>query len=471
MNFSFTFASAMDRNQRNVKELEFSSIPRVMWKYFLPAFASVIIHSLYNIVDRIYIGQGIGALALSGLSAIFPIMIIMMAFGMLIGMGAGVRVSLNLGKKDFDKAEKVLGNAFVLMILVSVLLMILGFLLKDPLLRFFGVGEETFNYADEYLSIILLGSVFNITGYSLNNIIRSEGNAKIAMVSIFIAAGLNIILDPVFIFWLDMGVRGAAIATVISQFVLFVWVFIHFNSQRSLIKLKLRNLRLSRDIIWHILTVGFAPFAMQIASSIVFGTYNIQLIKYGNDIAIGAMGIIMSIAMLLIMSVIAINMASQPITGFNYGAENYRRVKRTLVIGLISATGISVFGFIVAQLFPGFIIKLFNTSDPELMDVGIHGLRIFLLALPLVGFQIITGNYFQATGKAGTAAFLSLMRQVIVLIPLLFILPEYFGLTGVWMAGPVSDTISAMVVSVFLIRELRALSSKIRLQENKTGNV
>ena len=418
-----------------------------------------------------YIGQGIGALALSGLSAIFPIMIIMMAFGMLIGMGAGVRVSLNLGKKDFDKAEKVLGNAFVLMILVSVLLMILGFLLKDPLLRFFGVGEETFNYADEYLSIILLGSVFNITGYSLNNIIRSEGNAKIAMVSIFIAAGLNIILDPVFIFWLDMGVRGAAIATVISQFVLFVWVFIHFNSQRSLIKLKLRNLRLSRDIIWHILTVGFAPFAMQIASSIVFGTYNIQLIKYGNDIAIGAMGIIMSIAMLLIMSVIAINMASQPITGFNYGAENYRRVKRTLVIGLISATGISVFGFIVAQLFPGFIIKLFNTSDPELMDVGIHGLRIFLLALPLVGFQIITGNYFQATGKAGTAAFLSLMRQVIVLIPLLFILPEYFGLTGVWMAGPVSDTISAMVVSVFLIRELRALSSKIRLQENKTGNV
>jgi putative MATE family efflux protein len=452
----------MDRNQRNVKELEFSSIPRLMWKYFLPAFASVIIHSLYNIVDRIYIGQGIGALALSGLSSVFPIMIIMMAFGMLIGMGAGVRVSLNMGKKDFDRAEKVLGNAFVLMFIVSIFIMLIGFIIKKPLLGFFGIGPETFNYADEYLSIILMGSVFNITGYSLNNIIRSEGNAGIAMISIFIAAGLNIILDPIFIFWLKMGVRGAAIATVISQFVLFVWVLLHFSSSRSLIRLNTANFRLSRDIVWHIVTIGFAPFAMQIASSLVFGTFNIQLVKYGNDIAVGAMGIIMSVAMLLIMSVIAINMASQPITGFNYGAKNFKRVKRTLVIGLISATGISVFGFVVSRLFPEAIIRLFNHDDTELMAVGVHGLRIFLIALPLVGFQIITGNYFQATGKAGTAAFLSLMRQVIVLIPLLFILPKYFGLTGVWMAGPVSDIISAAVVSFFLLREIRRLNANIR---------
>jgi len=449
----------MDRNQRNVNDLEFSSIPRLMWKYFLPAFASVIIHSLYNIVDRIYIGQGIGALALSGLSAIFPIMIIMMAFGMLIGMGAGVRVSLNMGKKDFSRAEKVLGNAFVLMLIVSVFITIIGFLIEKPLLEFFGIGEETFNYADEYLSIILLGTVFNITGYSLNNIIRSEGNAKIAMISIFIAAGLNIILDPIFIFWLKMGVRGAAIATVISQFVLFVWVLLHFNSSRSLIKLKVINFRLSRDIVWHIVTIGFAPFAMQVASSFVFGTYNIQLVKYGDDIAVGAMGIIMSIAMLLIMSVIAVNMASQPITGFNYGAKNYKRVRKTLVIGLISATAISVFGFLVSQLFPSAIIRMFNNDNQELLKTGVHGLRIFLFALPLVGFQIITGNYFQAIGKAGIAAFLSMMRQVIVLIPLLFFLPKHFGLTGVWLAGPVSDIISAMVVSFFLIRELRRLNT------------
>jgi putative MATE family efflux protein len=279
------------------------------------------------------------------------------------------------------------------------------------------------------------------------------------MISIFIAAGLNIILDPIFIFSLKMGVKGAAVATVISQFVLFVWVLLHFSSSRSLIRLKTVNFRLSRDIVWHIVTIGFAPFAMQMASSIVFGTFNIQLIKYGNDIAIGAMGIIMSIAMLLIMSVIAINMASQPITGFNYGAKNYKRVKRTLVIGLMASTAISVLGFVVSQLFPEFIIRLFNNTDKELMDVGVHGLRIFLFALPLVGFQIITSNYFQATGKAGIAAFLSLMRQVIVLMPLLFLLPKYFGLTGVWLAGPVSDVISSVVVAFFLIRELRRLDA------------
>jgi Na+-driven multidrug efflux pump len=233
-----------------------------------------------------------------------------------------------------------------------------------------------------------------------------------------------------------------------------------------LIKLKAVNFKLSRDIVWHIVTIGFAPFAMQVASSFVFGTYNIQLVKYGNDIAVGAMGIIMSVAMLLIMSVIAVNMASQPITGFNYGAKNYTRVKRTLIIGLLSATAISVFGFVVSQLFPGAIIALFNHDDPELMTVGVHGLRIFLIALPLVGFQIITSSYFQSIGKAGIAAFLSLMRQVIVLIPLLFFLPKYFGLTGVWMAGPVSDTISAMVVSFFLIKELRHLD-KLRTYVRK----
>ena len=457
----------MSRYKKNVKELEFESIPRLMWKYFLPAFASVIIHSLYNIVDRIFIGQGIGALALSGLSAIFPIMIIMMAFGMLIGMGAGVRVSLNLGKQKFKRAEKVLGNAFVMMIIVALFITVLGFVIKRPLLHFFGVGEATFNYADDYLSIILIGSVFNITGYSLNNIIRSEGNAKTAMISIFIAAGLNLILDPIFIFVLNMGVKGAAIATVISQFVLFVWVIIHFISKRSVVRLKISSFKLQSSIVWHILTVGFAPFSMQMASSVIFGSYNLQLVKYGSDIAVGVMGIIISVAMLMVMTVIAVNMAAQPIIGFNYGAKNYHRVKQTFIIGLISATVISFVGFVIAQLFPEVIIKSFNSSDDELMEIGVKGLRIFLVALPVVGFQIITGNYFQAIGKAGTAAFVSLMRQVIVLLPLLFLLPKYFGLTGVWMAGPLSDVISAMVVSIFLIYEMRRLT-ELSGQEGKS---
>lgn len=451
----------MSKQVQNVKELEFEKIPKLLWKYFLPAFAGVIINSLYNIVDRIFIGHGVGAMALSGLSAVFPIMVIMMAFGMLIGMGAGVRVSLNLGKKDFKRAEKVLGNAFVLMVIMALLITIIGFSIKTPMLRFFGVNNETFAYANEYLNIILFGSVFNIVGYSLNNLIRSEGSAKVAMVSMLISAGLNIILDPLFIFVLDMGVAGAAYATIISQLALCIWVIAHFRSKRSVIKLRMRNFKLQGDIIWYIITIGFAPFSMQMASSLVFGTFNIQLIRYGGDIAVGAMGVVMSIAMLLVMTILAINMASQPIIGFNYGAKNYVRVKQTLVLSLIFATIISVIGFALGELFPRTIIKIFNNDSAELLNIGTRGLRLFLLALPLVGFQIITGNYFQSTGKAGLAALISLLRQVIILLPILIILPKHIGLDGVWLAGPISDTISAIITSIFLIRELKRLNRAI----------
>ena len=260
----------MSFHKKNVRALEFESIPKLMWRFFLPAFTGVIINSLYNIVDRVFIGHGVGAMALSGLSAVFPIMVIMMAFGMLIGMGAGVRISINLGKKDFNRAEKVLGNAFVLMIVMGLAIMIIGFLIKDPMLRFFGVNDQTFDYANDYLGIILFGSVFNIVGYSLNNLIRSEGSAKVAMMSMLISAGINLVLDPIFIFWFDMGVKGAAYATVISQVVLCIWVIRHFLSVKSVIKLKWSNFKVQWDIVWYIVTIGFAPFSMQMASSLVF---------------------------------------------------------------------------------------------------------------------------------------------------------------------------------------------------------
>ncbi len=434
----------------------------------MPAFAGVIVNSLYNIVDRIFIGQGVGALALSGLSAIFPIMVIMMAFGMLIGVGAGVRVSFNLGKKDFDRAEKVLGNSFVLMVVVSIAIMLVGYTIKDPLLTFFGVNNETYSYANDYLDIILAGSIFHIVGYSLNNLIRSEGSARVAMYSMLISAGLNTVLDPIFIFGLNMGVKGAAYATVLSQLVLCIWVIAHFRSKRSLIRLRMRNFKVRKDIAWYIVTIGFAPFSMQMASSLVFGTFNVQLIKHGGDIAVGAMGIVMSIAMLLVMTIIAINMASQPIISFNYGAKDFKRVKQTLVISLIAATVISVIGFLLGELFPRTIIKMFNSKDADLLEIGVRGLRIFLLALPLVGFQVITGNYFQSTGKAGLATLISLLRQVIILMPILLILPNYLGLDGVWMAGPISDTLSAIITSFFLMREIRKLNERIAIQKGQT---
>ncbi|TLX73240.1 MATE family efflux transporter [Labilibacter sediminis] len=452
----------MHQQQGKVKELEFERIPRLMWKYFLPAFTGVIINSLYNIVDRIFIGQGVGASALAGLSAIFPIMIIMMAFGMLVGVGAGVRISINLGKKDFNRAEKVLGNAVVLMVIVSFIITVIGYSISTPLLHFFGVDDQTYQYAQEYLHIILGGTVFNILGYATNNLIRSEGSARVAMMSMLISAGLNIVLDYLFIIQWGMGVQGAAYATVLSQVALTLWVLAHFRSRRSVIKLRFKNMKLKGDIVWYILTIGFAPFSMQLASSAVFGLFNIQLVKYGSDIAIGAMGVIISITMLLIMTIISINMAMQPIIGFNYGARIYTRVKQTLVIAMVAATIVSVLGFLIGQLFPGQIIRMFNNDSAELLEIGTVGLRTFLLALPIVGFQIIIGNYYQSTGKAGLATLLSLLRQVIILIPLLLLLPKHLGLDGVWLSAPISDTLSAFVVVFFMVWELRKINKAIQ---------
>jgi len=451
----------MDKNTQNVYELENSKITSLLWKYFLPAFTGVIINSLYNVVDRIFIGQGVGAKALSGLSAVYPIMLILMAFGMLIGIGAGVRISINLGMKNFARAEKVLGNSFILMLIVSGIISIIGFSIKDPLLRLFGVENDTMAFANEYLNIILYGAVFNVVGFSMNNMIRSEGNAKIAMYSMLISAGTNIVLDPIFIFWFDMGVAGAAWATIISQLILCVWVIRHFRSSSSVIKLRKENFKLNGQIILYIITIGFAPFSMQIAGSFVQGLYNIQLIKFSSDIAIAAMGIINSVAMLIVMTIVAINMAAQPIYGFNYGADNYKRVKDTLIVCMKAATGIAIVGWLIVQFFPEMIILAFNSSSEELLKVGTQGLRTFLIALPIIGFQVIIGNYFQSIGKAGTSILLTLMRQVILLIPILFILPNYLGLKGVWFASPIADVGSAIVAGYFIIRELKNLNGKI----------
>ena len=451
----------METQHDNIKLLADAPIRKVLWKFFVPAFTGVVVNSLYNIVDRIFVGQGVGAMALTGLSVVFPIMVIMMAFSMLIGVGAGVRISIHLGKKQYDQAERVLGNAFILLLIISVLMSGFGFLIKDPLLRMFGAGADTIDYANQYLNIILLGVTFNMVGFSLNNLIRSEGNAKIAMYSMLISAGLNIILDPIFIFALGMGVKGAAWATIISQFILCIWVIRHFRSENSVIKLKSKFFTIKWGVVVSIISIGFSSFSMQFAASIVHGLFNVQLIKYGGDLAVGAMGIINSISMLVVMTIVAINMASQPIYGFNFGAGNFVRVRQTLFLSLKAAVLISIGGFLVMELFPGLIIKAFNSSDPELLKIGKTGLRIFMLALPVVGFQIIAGNFFQSTGKAAVSAFISLLRQFIVLIPILLILPPFWGLTGVWVSAPISDFIAGIISFSFLFREIKRLNRTI----------
>lgn len=457
----------MEGRQKNMQELEFGGIRKLLWKYFLPAFAGVIINSLYNIVDRIFIGQGVGDYALAGLGSVFPIMLIVMGFGMLVGIGAGVRISLNLGKKDFNRAELVLGTALMLAIIIAVFVTVLGFVIKQPVLKLFGADDLTLKFANEYLGIILLSTVFGTVGFSLNNLIRSEGNAKIAMYSMIISAGLNLLLDPLFIFVFNLGVKGAAWATLISQFVLMLLVLKHFTSSYAVVKLRLANIRLNPQITWYIFGIGFSPFLMQIASSAVMGTFNVQLFKFGGDLAVGAMSIILSVTMLIFMTILALTMAAQPIVSFNYGAQNYTRVKKTFFTALWAATFVSCGGFLVVQLIPGQIVRLFNNESQELLQVGVEGMRIFMLAWGVVGFQIIVGSYFQWIGKVGTATFLSLLRQVVFLIPMLFILPRYFGLKGVWVAAPISDILSGLVVSVFLILEIKKINIKISTQANK----
>ena len=384
-------------------------------------------------------------------------MILVAAFGMLIGIGAGVRISINMGKKEFNLAERVLGNSFILMIIVGLLVTLIGFMIKTPMLRSFGANDQTIGYAQDYLNIILLGSVFQVVGFSLNNIIRSEGSPRNAMFSMIVCSVVNVILNPIFIFGFSMGVKGSAIATVISQFILMIWVISHFMSKRSILKLRVRNMKLDKKIIWQIVTIGMAPFAMQIAGSLVQATYNTQLIRYGADVAVGAMGIINSVAILIVMAVISINMASQPIIGYNFGAGNFLRVRQTWNIGIKAGTIISIAAFILVELFPGSIIRLFNHDDPQLYEIGIHGIRIFLLMLPLVGFQVICSNYFQSIGKAQISLFLTLLRQVIVLLPLLTFLPMRYGIDGIWMASPISDIISTCLVYIFFRIERKKL--------------
>jgi len=440
-----------------------------MLKFFIPAFIGVFLNALYNIVDRIFIGQGVGSMALSGISVTFPVMLIVMGFGMLIGIGAGVLVSINLGKHDIKKAEQVLGSSFLLMLIVSVLITISGFSIKGVLLQSFGATPETIEYANDYLNIILAGTVFQVVGFSLNAIIRSEGNAKIAMYSMIISAGTNMILNPIFIFGFGWGVKGSAYATVISMILLTIWVLIHFRSSKSVVKLKAENIRLDRKILFEILAIGMAPFSMQIANSVVQGLINTKLIAFGGDLAVGAMGIVNSVLTLIVMAIVAINMASQPIISFNYGAKSFVRVKETLRIAILSATVIAIFAFAVVETIPSSIVKLFNSTDAGLLDFGKVGLQICLLALPLVGFQVVVGNFFQSMGKAKIAVLLTLLRQVIILIPLLFILPNFFGLNGIWMAMPISDLCSAVVVVFFLLNQWKKLNALVETQ-NESGN-
>lgn len=439
------------------KELENESIGKLLLKFSIPAIIGMLVNALYSIVDRIFVGRGVGSLALSGVAVTFPITNVIMAVGMLVGIGSAAIISIRLGQKNKEQAEKILGNAFTLVVLLSILVTVFGLIFLDPILKVLGASSETFSYAKQFATIMLLGVVLQNVGFGLNNLIRAEGNPKTAMMTMLIGAGLNFVLNPIFIFVLKLGVTGSALATIFSQATCSIWILMYFTKGKSLLKLKKENMKLDTSLIKEIISIGMSPFAMQIAASLVTIMFNTNLARYGGDVAIGAFSLISSIAMLILMPVFGINQGSQPIIGYNYGAKNIARVKKALLYACIAATSISTIGFIIVELFPVQIIQVFNTSDASLVEIGSSGLRIFLMMLSLVGIQAVCTNYFQAIGKAKNSMFLALLRQVVLLIPLIILLPHFFKLNGVWMAGPVSDFISFLITLVFVYVDMKNL--------------
>ncbi|SHE69372.1 MATE family efflux transporter [Alkalibacter saccharofermentans] len=443
----------------NATQLGEAKVSKLLIKFSVPAIIGMLVNAIYNLVDRIYIGNGVGSLGIGATTVGFPVMLIAMAFSMLIGFGANSIISIRLGEQKKEAAEKVLGNAFVLFIGVALSITVLGLAFLEPMLRFFGASEAIMPYAKDYMTIILAGNIFQSLSFGMNNFIRAEGNPQIAMKTMLIGAGINIVLDPIFIFTFGWGMKGAAFATVLSQAVSMVWVLYYFFGGKSLLKIHKSNMRLEMKTIKLIATLGFAPFAMQIASSLQNMVLNQSLLEYGGDVAISGMGITISVITLILMPMFGINQGVQPIIGYNYGARKYDRVKEALKLGIMAAVGIATFGFVATRLFPEQLVSIFNRSDAELIAIGKLQMKISLSMLPLIGFQVVGSNYFQAVGKPKHASFLSLSRQFFFLIPALLIIPRFFGLKGVYASMPLADLLASMVTAVFLIREMRHLDT------------
>jgi putative MATE family efflux protein len=432
-------------------KLSTEKIGKLIWQYSIPSIVGMIVMSLYNIVDRIFIGQGVGALAISGLALTFPFMILLMAFGMLIGAGSSSRISITLGENNIEKAEKILGNALTLTILISGVVSILTYIFMGDLLRFFGGTEETIGYAEDYMRIIVPASIFSAMNFGFNNIMRATGFPRKAMYTMLISAVINVALDALFIFVFDWGIKGAAWATVIAYTTGSIWVMSHFFLPVSQIRFKKAYLKLEKDIVRAIVSIGMSPFSMQLASSMVMVIVNATLIKYGGDLAIGAYGIINSLLILVIQVVLGLNQGTQPVVGFNFGARLYDRMFKTLKTAIIIATILTSGGFVAGLFFAEFSVSMF-TSDKELIQIASNALRIAIIMFPLVGFQIVISNFFQSIGKAKISIFLSLTRQFIFLVPAILILPPLFGLNGAWAAIPTADGLAAIVAAITLIR-------------------
>lgn len=432
------------------------NIRKLLRQYSVPAIIAMTAASLYHIIDSIFIGHGVGALAISGLAITFPLMNLAAAFGSLVGVGASTLVSIKLGQKNYESANKVLGNVLTLNMVIGVLFTIVCFPFLDEILYFFGASENTISYAREYMEVILIGNVVTHMFLGLNGVMRASGFPRKAMIATLTSVLLNCGLVPIFIFGLDMGIRGAATATVLAQLISLLWQILHFLQKEQILHFRKDFLKLKRDLVNGIISIGLSPFLMNVCACLIVILINRGLKEYGGDLAIGAYGIVNRLGMLFILIVFGFNQGMQPIAGYNFGAKNFDRVLKVTKMTIYYGIAVTTFGFLVCEIFPEFISGLF-TSDAELIKESVYGIRISFAVFFVVGFQSVSSNFFLSIGRSQKAIFLSLTRQVIFLIPLLIVLPKFFETFGVWVSLPVSDLLSTIVTAILLYKEFKIL--------------
>ncbi len=429
-------------------------IGKLLTQYAIPAIIAMTASSLYNMADSIFIGHGVGPLAISGLALTFPLMNLAAAFGSLVGVGASTLVSVKLGQKDYEGANQVLGNVLVLNVLLGVAFTIVFLLLLDPILYFFGASENTIGYARDYMQIILYGNVITHMYLGLNAVLRSSGFPKQAMYATLASVVINCILNPIFIFGFEWGIKGSAWATVISQVISLTGQMIHFSSPKQLLHFKKGIYKLRKEVVKGILYIGMSPFLMNLCSCLIVILINRGLKEHGGDMAIGSYGIVNRIIFLFVMIIMGFNQGMQPIAGYNFGARLYPRVTEVTKLTMKWAIGVATTGFLLCQLFPTLIVNMFTTDD-ELVKAAVFGLHIVFAVFPIVGFQMVATNFFLSIGMSKKAIFLSLTRQMLFLIPCLIVLPRFFGTLGVWISMPVADTIATVVTAIVLVNQFK----------------
>jgi putative MATE family efflux protein len=442
------------------ESLRTEKVGTLIARFSIPSIVGLVVGALYNVIDRIFVGRGVGTEALSGVAITFPLTMIVLALGLFVGIGASALISLRLGAGKRDEAERVVGTALALSAAIGVIFVVVVSLVMRPLLVMFGGSGPTLEYAITFTQVYLPGAFFQIVSFALNNTIRAQGDPITALLSMIIGAVVNAILNPIFIFGLHLGIAGSALSTDIAQVVSLAWMFVFYLRGKSALKLRRIDIRLPAGVVASIVKIGIAPFLLQVAGSLVIILINHVAEKRGGVSGVAVMGIAYSVLNLLMMPVIGINMGVQPIVGYNYGAGNYDRVRETVKKALLSALVICTAAFVVFLVLSRQIMGLFIENDPSVVAIGTRGLRIYLAMLPVVGFQVISASYFQAINKAGRAILLNLSRQVILLIPLLLLLPLWFGFDGIWIAEPVADGLSVFISLAFLIPEMRRLSRK-----------